>query len=95
MNFEQGHGAPWETDMNNLIKAIQAAEAFSVREEAGVILTGARSMEITGQWVKVEGVRRAYHRTYVVNCASDQVWEVLAGFEMDDNDLIRYALGAN
>ena len=78
--------------MNNLIKAIQAAEAFAMREELGVILTGARSMDITGQWVKVEGVRRAYHRTYVVNCASGQVFEVLGGFQMDDNDLIRSAL---
>jgi hypothetical protein len=80
--------------MNNLIKAIKAAEAYSLREELGVILTGARSMEITGQWIKVEGVRRAFHRTYVVNCASDQVWEVLGGSQMDDNALIRSAMEA-
>jgi hypothetical protein len=80
--------------MNNLIKAIQAAEDYLQREETGVILTGARSMEITGQWIKVEGVRRAYHRTYVVNCASGQVFEVLGGSQMDDMDLIRSAMEA-
>jgi hypothetical protein len=79
----------------NLIKAIRAVEDYSNGEEVGVVLVGARSADIADRWFIIEGVRRAYRRVYVVDCSTPNgyVVEVVGGSQMDEADLITFAIG--
>jgi hypothetical protein len=77
-----------------LVKAIEAAAAYSAAAELGVQMVSARSMDMTDRWFRVEGVRRAFRRVYVVDMQSGAgyVVEVLGGSHMDEADLITYAM---
>lgn len=78
----------------NLIKAIRAAEGYSMGEENGVVIVAARSADIANRWFIVEGVRRAFRRIYVVDCATPNgyVVEVMGGSQMTEADLITFAI---
>lgn len=78
----------------SLIKALTAAEAYAACTELGVQLVAARSLDIAGRWVRVEGSRRSFRRTYVVDCSTPNgfVVEIIGGSQMDDIDCIAYAL---
>lgn len=77
----------------NLIKAIEAAASYASAEgDEGVILVNARSMDFADRWFRVEGVRKAFRRVYVVDMHANHVVEVLGGHAMEENDLINYAI---
>ena len=82
----------------NLIKAIEAASAYA-SAESGVQMVSARSMDLANRWFRVEGVRKAFRRIYVVDMQNPNgfVVEVVGGSMMDEGDLINYAIrnGAN
>jgi hypothetical protein len=80
---------------NELIKAIRATEAYAEGEENGVVLVAARSMDFANRWFRVEGVKKAFRRVYVVDCSTPNgfVVEVLGGSAMtEEADLINYAI---
>jgi hypothetical protein len=80
---------------NELIKAIRATEAYVNSEEVGVVIVAARSLDMCNRWFRVEGVRRAFRRVYVVDCSTPNgyVVEVVGGSQwQDEADLINYAL---
>lgn len=79
---------------NELIKAIRAAESYAMGEENGVAIVSARSADIANRWFIVEGVRRAFRRVYVVDCATPNgyVVEVMGGSQMTEAELITFAI---
>lgn len=78
----------------NLIKAIRAAEAYSMSDESGVVIVSARCCDFAERWFIVEGTRKAFRRVYVVDCAtpSGYVVEVMGGSQMAETDLISFAI---
>lgn len=79
---------------NELIKAIRAAEAYSMGEENGVVILAARFADLANRWFIVEGVCWAFRRVYVVDCSTPNgyVVEVVGGSQMAEADLITYAI---
>lgn len=77
----------------NLIKAIKAADEAAAAQGEEVIMTSARGGDFAERWFIVQGTRRAFRRTYVVDMSGDipHVTEVLGGHAMSDDDLIAAA----
>lgn len=78
----------------NLIKAIRAAEAYSMGEENGVVIVAARGCDFADRWFIVEGTRKAFRRVYVVDCSTPNgyVVEVMGGSQMTEAELIDIAI---
>ena len=78
----------------NLIKAIRAAEDYSMGEESGCIIIGARGCDFAERWFIVEATRKAFRRIYVVDCATPNgyVVEVMGGSQMTEAELISFAI---
>lgn len=74
----------------NLIKALRAVEAYSNNDEIGVIITEAIAHGFASRYIIVKGVRRAFHRVYVVDCSTPNgfVFEIMGGHAMTDEELI-------
>lgn len=79
---------------DNLIKAIRAADAFSMGGESGVVIVSARVCDFAERWFIVEGVRKSFRRIYVVDCATPNgyVVEVMGGSQMTEAELIDFAI---
>lgn len=80
----------------SLAFAIKAAETYA-KEEGNVVMVSARSVDFAERWFIVEGVRKGYHRFYVVDRCSmllARVVEVINGVQMDADKMIDFATEA-
>lgn len=78
----------------NLVKAIEAATAYA-STESGVQIISARQLDFVGRWFLVQGVRKAFRRTYIVDMETPNGFVVeLLGVSntMDEADLIQRAM---
>lgn len=77
-----------------LVKAIEVASAYAITEESVQIIS-ARQLDLAQRWFLVEGVRKAFRRTYIVDMQEPEGFVVeLLGVHItaDEADLITRAI---
>ena len=75
--------------MTPLSQAIEAASAYAVSQVETVHMVSARSLDSANRWFRVEGWRRAFRRTYMVDLLDGRVTEIKADvlLHLPDDDL--------
>lgn len=78
--------------MTPLSQAIEAASAYAASQVETVHMVRARSLDFANRWFRVEGTRRAFRRTYMVDLIDSRVTEIMGvALAMSDDDLILIA----